>query len=143
MENLTLGLPRAGKLKTEISRFSLYPKININTRHITHLVFLNAHSLRSENRIISLLYFFMGATCTGVCNVLHGWSRRQQNEQQQNAPSPKKHCTCRLSESSESRALERCRSTGFIHRLKMFSPLYSEFTLHETQCMEEFGLFTL
>ena len=33
-----------------------------------------------------------GATCT-VCSVLHGWSREQKNEQQHNAPSPKKPCT--------------------------------------------------
>ena len=25
-----------------------------------------------------------------ICNVLHGWSRRQKNEQQNNAPNPKK-----------------------------------------------------
>ena len=29
------------------------------------------------------------ATCT-VYNVLHGWSREQKNEQQNNAPNPKK-----------------------------------------------------
>ena len=39
-----------------------------------------------------------GATCT-VCYVLHGWSRGQKNEQQNNAPNPKKQqqCICRLS----------------------------------------------
>ena len=29
-------------------------------------------------------------------NVLHGWSREQKNEQQNNAPNPKKQCSCRL-----------------------------------------------
>ena len=28
--------------------------------------------------------------------VFHGWSREQKNEQQNNAPSPKKKCSCRL-----------------------------------------------
>ena len=50
------------------------------------------------------------ATCT-VYNVLHGWSRGQKNEQQNNAPSPKKQCSCRLLGSSENRAFETCRST--------------------------------
>ena len=37
------------------------------------------------------------ATCT-VCNVSHGWLRGQKNEQQKNAPNPKKkQCSCRLS----------------------------------------------
>ena len=49
-----------------------------------------------------------------VCNVLHGWSREQKNEQPNNAPSPKNQCSCRLSGSSENRAFERCRSTVII-----------------------------
>ena len=36
------------------------------------------------------------ATCT-ICNVLHGWSRGQKNEQQNNAPNPKKTMNQRLS----------------------------------------------
>ena len=37
-----------------------------------------------------------------ICNVLHGWSRGQKNEQQNNVHSPKKkQCSCRLSGSSE------------------------------------------
>ena len=32
---------------------------------------------------------FTGATCT-ICNVFHGWSRGQKNEQQNNAHNPKK-----------------------------------------------------
>ena len=43
--------------------------------------------------------------------VLHGWSSGQKNEQQNNAPSPKKQCSCRLSGSSKNRAFERCGST--------------------------------
>ena len=43
------------------------------------------------------------ATCT-VYNFLHGWSREQKNEQQNNDPNPKKQCSCRLSGSSENRA---------------------------------------
>ena len=31
---------------------------------------------------------FVGVTCT-VSNILHGWRRGQENEQQNNAPSPK------------------------------------------------------
>ena len=50
------------------------------------------------------------ATCT-VFNVLHGWSRGQKNEQQNNAPNPKKQCSCRLLGSSENRSFESCRST--------------------------------
>ena len=46
-----------------------------------------------------------------VCNVLHGWSRGQKNEQQNNVPNPKKQCSCRLQGSSENRTFERCRST--------------------------------
>ena len=34
----------------------------------------------------------LGATCT-VCNVLHGWSRGQKNEQQNNVSSPKNNAT--------------------------------------------------
>ena len=45
------------------------------------------------------------ATCT-VCNVLHGWSREQKNEQHNNAPNPTKQCSCRLPGSSENRDLE-------------------------------------
>ena len=33
---------------------------------------------------------FSWATCT-VCKVLHGWSRGQKNEQQNNTPNPKKN----------------------------------------------------
>ena len=51
-----------------------------------------------------------GAACT-VFDVLHSWSRGQKNEQQKNAPSPKKQCSCRLSASSKNRAFERCGST--------------------------------
>ena len=32
--------------------------------------------------------YHLGTTCT-VCNILHGWSRGQKNEQQNNASSPK------------------------------------------------------
>ena len=46
-----------------------------------------------------------GVTCT-VYKVLHGWSRGQKNEQQNNAPNAIKQCSCRLSGSSE-----RCRPT--------------------------------
>ena len=52
----------------------------------------------------------LGATYT-VCNVLHGWSRGQKNEQWNNVPNPKKQCSCRLQGSSENRAFERCWST--------------------------------
>ena len=52
-----------------------------------------------------------GATCT-VCKALHGWSRGQKDEQPNNAPNPKKQCSCRLSGSIENRAFERYRSTG-------------------------------
>ena len=38
-------------------------------------------------------------------------SRELKNEQQNNAPSPKQQCSCRLLESSENRAFEGCRST--------------------------------
>ena len=56
----------------------------------------------------------LGATYT-VCNVLHGWSTEQKNEQQSNALNPKKQCSCRLSGSSENRA---SRSTAKLR----FSP---------------------
>ena len=39
-----------------------------------------------------------------VCNVLYSWSRGEKNEQQNNALSPKKQSSCRLSGSSENRA---------------------------------------
>ena len=38
---------------------------------------------------------------------LHGWSRGQKNEQENNAPSPKKQCRCRLSGSTKNRGFER------------------------------------
>ena len=59
-----------------------------------------------------------GVTCT-ICNVLYGWSRGQKNKQQDNAPNPKKQCSCRLSGSSENRAFEgwlgllRLKETGY------------------------------
>ena len=61
-----------------------------------------------------LVVLLFGATCT-ICNVLRGWSRGQNNEQQNNVPSPKRQCSCRLSGPSENRAFKGCRSTVLVY----------------------------
>ena len=63
------------------------------------------------------------ATCT-VCSVSHDWSREQKNEQQNSVPSPKKQCSCRLSGSSENRALKRNRSTVGRTKITFFSQVF-------------------
>ena len=59
------------------------------------------------NQIISLN---LTAACT-VCNVLHGWSREQRNEQQNNVPNPKNNATTGYKGPVKNEAFESCRSS--------------------------------
>ena len=74
---------------------------------ICHLALESCEYIVIPLRMIMLAKYW--ETCI-VCNVLRGWSREQKNDQQNNAPNPKKQCRCR-SESSKNRAFEGCRST--------------------------------
>ena len=77
------------------------------------------------------------ATCI-IYNILHGWSRGQNSEQQNNAPRYKKQCSCRLSGSSENRAFKRCRSTG---TLAVFDNFFNKYCL--SSCGVSHGIYTV
>ena len=62
----------------------------------------------------------IGVTCT-VCNILHGWSRGQKNEQQNNVPSPKKS------------AAASYQGAGLLRRLADKDPHTHTHTLSPTQ----------
>ena len=64
----------------------------------------------SKCTLMEILFQQISIPCT-ICNISHNFisreMREQKNEQQNNAPSAKKQCSCRLSGSSENRHLEK------------------------------------
>ena len=73
-----------------------------------------------------------GATRT-VCNVLHGWSREQNDEQQKNVPSPKKNNAAAGYKGPVK--IELLKGTGLLergNRIRTFS------FLSESLCAREF-----